>query len=101
MVIPKLSHQQVIGSLRATGSTNADVLFARKEELLTETRRMKLLTIAPLIVGGILTLSLVGAIVGVPAMIFGYLVRKTYNSNIAIADSALAEYMQSIGASAV
>jgi len=99
MVIPKLSHQQVIGSLRATGSTDPDVLFARKEELLTETRRMKLLTIAPLIIGGILTVSLIGAIVGIPAMIFGYLVRKTYNSNIAIADGALAEYMQSIPSS--
>lgn len=100
MVIPKLSTQQVIGSLRATGSTDPDVLFARKEELLTETRRMKLLTIAPLIIGGILTVSLIGAIVGIPAMIFGYLVRKTYNSNIAIADGALAEYMQSIQSSA-
>lgn len=99
MVIPKLSHQQVIGSLRATGSTDPDVLFARKEELLTETRRMKLLTIAPLIIGGILTVSLIGAIVGIPAMIFGYLVRKTYNNNIAIADGALAEYMQSIQSS--
>jgi hypothetical protein len=99
MVIPKLTHQQVIGSLRATGSTDPDVLFARKEELLTETRRMKLLTIAPLIIGGILTISLIGAIVGIPAMIFGYLVRKTYNSNIAIADGALAEYMQSIQSS--
>jgi hypothetical protein len=100
MVIPKLSHQQVIGSLRATGSTDPDVLFARKEELLTETRRMKLLTIAPLIIGGILTVTLIGAIVGIPAMIFGYLVRKTYNSNISIADSALIEYMQSIQSSA-
>jgi len=99
MVIPKLTHQQVIGSLRATGSTDPDVLFARKEELLIETRRMKLLTIAPLIIGGILTVSLIGAIVGIPAMIFGYLVRKTYNNNIAIADNALAEYMQTIPSS--
>ena len=100
MVIPKLTHQQVIGSLRATGSTDPDVLFACKEELLAETRRMKLLTIVPFIMGGILTVSLVGAIVGIPALIFGYLVRKTYKSNIATADGALAEYMQSIQSSA-
>jgi hypothetical protein len=99
MVIPKLTHQQVIGSLRATGSTDADVLFAKKEELLTETRRMKLLTIAPLIMGGILTVSIIGAIVGIPALIFGFSVRKTYNHNIAVTDAALAEYMQSIRSS--
>jgi hypothetical protein len=101
MVIPKLTHQQVIGALRSTGSTDTDVLFAKKEELLTETRRMKLLTIAPLIIGGILTVSLIGAIVGIPAIIFGWLVRKTYNHNIATADAALAEYMQSIRSSSV
>ncbi len=96
MVIPKLTHQQVIGSLRSTNSTDRDVLFARKEDMLAETYRMKLLTIVPLIIGGILTLSIFGAIVGIPMIIFGYLVRKTYKSNIAVAESAFAEYLQSI-----
>jgi hypothetical protein len=101
MVIPKLSHQQVIGTLRSTGSSDPDVLFARKEEMLTETRRMKLLTIAPLIIGGILTVSIIGAIAGIPAIIFGILVRKTYNQNIATAEGALSEYMHSLRAADV
>jgi len=101
MVIPKLTHQQIVGSLRATGSTDPDVLFAKKEELLAETRRMKLLTIVPLILGGILTVSIIGAIVGVPAILFGIAVRKTYNHNINTADAALSEYMQTIRSSNV
>jgi hypothetical protein len=96
MVIPKISHQQAIGSLRSTGSTDPDVLFAKKEELLTETRRMRILTIAPLIVGGVLTISIIGAIIGIPALIFGFSVRKTYKNNITVCDAALAEYLESV-----
>jgi len=34
MVVPRIEKQQVIGSLKATGSTDPDVLFAKKEEML-------------------------------------------------------------------
>jgi len=100
MVLPKLSHQQVIGALRATGSTDPDVLFAKKEELLAETKRLKLLTIAPLIAGTILTVSIVGSIVGIPMLFFGFSVRKSYKHNISVTDEALAEYMNSVAPAA-
>jgi hypothetical protein len=96
MIIPKLSQQQIIGTLRATGSTDPDVLFAKKEELLQETKRLKLLGIVPLIAGTILTASIVGAIVGIPMLIVGYLVRKTYNQNIEISEEAFALYLRSV-----
>ncbi len=101
MVIAKLSHQQVIGALRSTGSTDPDVLFAKKEELLAETRRLKLLTIAPLVAGTILTVSIIGAIVGIPMLLFGFSVRKAYKHNLDITDAALAEYLQSVRQSSV
>jgi hypothetical protein len=100
MVIPKLSHQQVIGSLRATSSTNTDVLFAKKEELLQETQRLKLLGIVPIVVGVILSITLVGAIVGVPMIVFGILVRKSYQHNLRVSDDAFNEYLRSIASSA-
>ena len=96
MILAKLTHQQVIGTLRATGSTDPDVLFAKKEELLSETKRLKLLGVVPLIVGTILTATLIGAIVGIPMLIVGFSVRRAYKHNIAITDAALAEYLQSI-----
>jgi len=97
MILPKLNHQQVIGSLRATGSTDPDVLFAKKEDLLSETKRLKLLGIVPLIAGSILTVTIIGAIVGIPMLLVGFSVRKSIKHNIAVTDAALAEYMQSIG----
>jgi hypothetical protein len=96
MILPKLNHQQVIGSLRATGSTDPDVLFAKKEDLLAETKRLKLLGIVPIIVGSIMTVTIVGAIVGIPMLFVGFSVRKSITHNIAVTDAALADYMQSI-----
>ncbi len=96
MILTKLSHQHVIGSLRATGSTDPDVLFAKKEDLLAETKRLRLLGIVPLIVGTILTVSIIGAIVGIPMLLVGFSVRKSIKHNNEITSAALAEYMQSI-----
>jgi hypothetical protein len=99
MILAKLTHQQVIGTLRATNSTDTDVLFAKKEELLSETKRLKLLGVVPIIVGAILTLTIIGAIVGVPMLLVGFSVRKAYNHNIALTDAALSEYLQSVQSS--
>jgi Family of unknown function (DUF5362) len=96
MILAKLTHQQVIGTLRATNSTDPDILFAKKEELLSETKRLRLLGVVPLIVGTVLTISLIGAIVGVPMLLVGFSVRKAYKHNIAVTDAALAEYLQSV-----
>jgi len=96
MILAKLSHQQVIGTLRSTSSTDPDVLFAKKEELLVETKRLKMLGVIPLIAGTILTISLIGAIVGIPMLIVGFSVRKAYKHNIEVTDAALAEYLQTV-----
>lgn len=96
MILTKLSHQQVIGTLRATRSSDRDVLFAKKEELLQETKRLKLLGIVPLIAGTILTASLVGAIVGIPMLLVGYSVRKAYKHNLQVSDEAFTEYLRSL-----
>lgn len=96
MILPRLNHQQVIGSLRATGSIDPDVLFAKKEDLLSETKRLKLLGIVPLIVGSILTVTIIGAIVGIPMLLVGFSVRRATKHNITVTDAALAEYLQSI-----
>lgn len=100
MILAKLTPQQITGSLRSTGSTDRDVLFAKKEELLQETRRMKPLTIIPLVVGTILSITIVGAIVGVPMILFGMSVKKSYEHNIRVSDETLAEYMRSLRPSA-
>ncbi|BDC52638.1 hypothetical protein F183_A49530 [Bryobacterales bacterium F-183] len=93
MPVAKLDKQQVVGALKATHSNDPDVLFARKEELLADTRRLKLLGIAPIIMGVIMTLTIIGAFVGIPVMIFGFWVRGRLKSNIRVADETYAEFI--------
>jgi hypothetical protein len=97
MAVAKLEKQQVIGALKATGSSDPDVLYARKEELLAESRKMKLLGIFPIIVGVAMSLTVIGAVVGIPVILFGLFVKKRIRTNIETAESALAEYLASIG----
>jgi hypothetical protein len=97
MIVPKLDWQIVTGALRATGSTDPDVLYAKKEELLIESRRMKFLGPFAYIVGGSMCLTIIGAVIGIPIVLFGRAVSKTVKGNIAVADAALAEFLQSGG----
>lgn len=96
MPVAKIDKQQVIGALKATQSTDADVLFARKEELLAETKKMKLLGIVPIVMGAFMTITIIGAIVGIPVLIFGFWARGRINGNIRIADEAYTEYVNAV-----
>lgn len=96
MPIAKIEKQQAIGALKATGSSDPDVLFARKEELLTDTRKLRLLGVFPIIVGVVATLTVVGAVVGIPAILFGLWVRRRIRHNVTTVDAAYAEYRASI-----
>jgi hypothetical protein len=41
MVVPKLDQQQVIGALKSTGSIDPEVLYLKKEEMLSESQKVK------------------------------------------------------------
>lgn len=99
MLIPKLDRQQVFGALKATGSSDPDVLYARKEELLGDTYRMKILGIWPLFLGIFMTLTIIGAVAGIPLIIFGWVMRKRIKGNLKIAESTYNEYVSQLGQS--
>lgn len=96
MAIAILDRQQVTAALKAAGSTDADILFARKEELLAESRNRNFLGVLPIVIGIALCLTLVGAVAGIPAILYGRRVRKQIRANIEIAESAYAEYVSAI-----
>lgn len=100
MPIVKLDKQQVLGALKATGSTDPDVLYARKEEMLAESRRMKLLGIGPIVVGTAMTLTIIGAVVGIPIVIFGVTMRNRIKRNTKLAEEAYTEYVDSLAGNA-
>jgi hypothetical protein len=50
--------------------------------------------------GIVACLTIIGAVIGIPAIAFGYWVRKRIKGNIAAAEEALAEYSASVGGTA-
>jgi len=99
MLIPKLDRQQVFGALKATGSSDPDVLYARKEEILSDTHKLKILGIWPLFLGIVMTLTIIGAVVGIPFIIFGWIMRKRVKNNLRVAESTYADYVAQLAQS--
>ncbi len=96
LIVPKLDKSQVLGALRATGSTDPDILYARTEELLAETKSMRFLAFGGIGVGAVCTLTIFLAVLGIPLIVYGIWVKSNIKRNIGIAEAALAEYLTSM-----
>lgn len=88
--------QQVIGMLKATRSTDIDVLAATRQDLLGQASQLKMFGIFPMVVGIAMTVTIIGAVVGIPVLVFGVWARGRGKKNIDTVNRAFAEYTQSI-----
>src|SRR4051812_18896077 len=97
----KLDRRIVIGALKATGSSDRDVLYARKEELLADMSgaASTFRAWALIVCGAVLTLTIIGGVVGIPAMLFGIWMRAKLTKNTALTEAAFDEYLRSVGVS--
>ena len=93
----RVTRQQVVGQLKSTGSTDPDVLFAAKEALIAPVKPLKIMGLWAYITGGLMTLTIFLAILGVPLVFFGWWVRKRGKENLETIDAAYAEYVKSLG----
>jgi hypothetical protein len=91
----KLDKQSVIGALKSCGSRDPDVLHAQKEQLLAPAKHLKLLGFICLGIGAFFTITVILAIAGIPAMIFGWWVQRFGKRNIATIEAAYGEFMPS------
>ena len=97
----RIDRQQVLGQLKSVGSADRDVLYAAKERILETVKPLKIIGMWAYITGGLMTLMILMAFLGIPLIIFGWWVRKRGRQNIEVIESTYAEYMKSIGATAV
>jgi hypothetical protein len=88
----KLDRQSVIGMFKSTGSRDPDVLHATKEHLLAQPKQLKLLGLILLVGGAAFTLTMFLALFGIPAMIFGWWLRRFSAGNIGAIEAAYTEY---------
>lgn len=92
------SPQQVLGVLKASGSTDPDVLFAAKEEFGSTFATQRFQGMGLLVVGALSSITVILAIIGVPVAIFGWWLWRKGVRNIAIVEAAYAGYLESIQA---
>jgi hypothetical protein len=90
------SADEVMGVLRTTGSTDADVLFAATTEFGRPFRNQKLFGLIAIAVGAALGLTVVLVIAGVPLAIAGVWFWHKGNRNTAVIESAYTSYMASL-----
>jgi hypothetical protein len=88
----KIDKQSVIGTLKAVGSRDPDVLHAQKEKLLAPSKNLKKLSFILMAGGGVLTITVFAAFAGIPLLIFGIWMWRFSSRNIATVDAAFGEF---------
>ena len=91
------SKPQVIGALKAANSTDPDVLLHVKEDLLDQYRPLKMMSLVPIVCGVGISLTVIGAIIGIPLVVLGFFLRRKCKRNMATVDSAYDEYLGTLG----
>ena len=91
----KLDKQSVIGTLKATGSHDADILHAQKQKLLAPAKNLKILAIILMAGGALFTVTVILAIAGIPLALFGLWLWRFSSKNIAAVEAGYTEYLAS------
>ena len=91
----RLDRQGVLGIFKATGSRDPDVLHATKERLLAQPKQLKLLGMISLVIGAFFTVTFILAIAGIPAMLFGWWLRRFGAGNIEAIEAGYSDFMAS------
>lgn len=89
----KVDRQAVIGALRATGSRDPDVLHAQKALLLETAGGPLFLGTILMWSGGIATITVILAPLGVPVLLLGWWLRQRGAANVANVEAGFAEFV--------
>jgi ABC-type proline/glycine betaine transport system permease subunit len=87
--------QEVVLALRSTGASDEDVLYAAKTEFAMPFRNQVIWGICLVTVGAVVSLTGIGALIGVPAAGFGLWMWRKGARNLDVIDSAFAQYQSS------
>jgi pheromone shutdown protein TraB len=85
-----------VGVLKATGSTDPDVLYAAKEEYGSTFATQRFQGLGFLITGVLASLTIIMAIIGVPVAIFGWWFWQKGKRNVALVEAAYSQYLASL-----
>ena len=82
-----IDKQQMLGTLRATGSKDRDVLYARKQEMIAMSKVMRIMGMLWMVVGLLVSLTIILAVIGeelgfvgvlIVILLFYWMVRRSF-----------------------
>lgn len=90
------STQAVTRRLKATGSTDPDVLYAAREELAAPFQRHRIVCLLMIVAGTLVCCTLVLAPLGVPAVLYGVRHHRRSRVNLATIEAAHVAYVATL-----
>jgi hypothetical protein len=94
----KLDKQMVLGFLKSTGSRDPDVLHTQKASLMSAARFPKMVGIYLMVLGGLMTIMILTAIIGIPMIGLGWWLRGRGVKNVQIVEETYNEYLGVVAA---
>lgn len=88
--------QEVVRRLRATGSSDLDVLYAARQELSGPFDRQRMICLWIIVAGSVVCCTVVLAPIGIPTVLFGVRHRRRSAVNLAVIESAHAAYIDAL-----
>lgn len=89
----KMTREQVIAQFKNSPNQDTETIAGVRDGILAEQKPMQLGSTAFIVIGSILTVSIIGIIPGLPMLIAAIYVKRCARSNKAIIEAAYAEYV--------
>ncbi len=90
----KVTRQEVLGHLKAAGSMDPDVLHAQKATLMQAVKFPKMVGNYVILLGALLTITILGAFLGIPALVAGWFIRRRGVRNIHTVETTFEEFLR-------
>lgn len=84
--------QEVVLALRSTGASDEDVLYAAKTEFSQPFRYQRIVGACLGLLGLLISLTGIGAIVGIPMIVLGIVMWRKGGRNLTVVESTFADY---------
>jgi hypothetical protein len=91
-----IDQQTVMGTLKSTGARDTDVLHAQKETMLAPYKHLKMLAKIGYAIGGLFTIMIFMAWMGIPVLIASWLLWKFQAKQQAAVEAGYAQYVASL-----
>ena len=93
----RVDKQSVIGTLKSSGSRDPDVLHAQKTSLMSPLKIPRIAGVVCIGSGAFLTITIIGAFIGIPMIFVGWWFWRRGGKNIAAVEEGYAEYLKTVG----